>query len=195
MEYIVGKPRFKHALFLGGSYIFIAFTLFLFDAWPLIRIVSAVLVVIVIFITIPGISYSSLLWKVNDQYLEYTLHETFYEKIKAFYKHIFRTHFLEYQIKLRLDQIDYITVTYAKLPKPPFGVFGYDVLFRVHMLDGSVFTFKSLVVMQHQYFNQAVEYMKKKGIEFIDPYQILPVLYTNEHLSYYLEKLEKERGL
>lgn len=113
-------------------------------------------------------------------------------KISAFFRHIFKDHKLAYQITLNIKQIDYIAVTYAKLPRPPFGAYGYDIIFEIHMLDGSIYSFISLPIMNRKAFNEAVGFMQKQNIKFVDKYEILPALHQEQPISYYLEQVEKE---
>lgn len=192
MEYIVGKPMFKSAISYGLFCIGWAMTLFIADAYKGMRLFSIVLIIITVFVVIPGISYCQLTWKVDDKQLCYTYHDNIIVKISSFMKHIFKNHRIEYQIQLNLDQLDYIAVTYAKIPRFPFGAYGYDILFEAHMLDGSLFTFESLVTTQRIEFNDAVAFMKEQGIQFKDKYGILTALQKETPISYYLEKMEKE---
>lgn len=193
MQYIVGKPLFKTAFFKGLVYIIWAIVLFFFGYDDIFKIFSIVLIGIVILIVIPGIAYARLMWKVDDQYLKYTYHNTVWDKMLSFYTHIFKTKKLEYQISIYLEQIEYIKVTYVALPKPPYGKLGYDVLFKVYTYDGSEFIFESLVTINKNEFLDAVEFIKSKGILFEDPYSILETLNKDIRLSEYLEEVHKER--
>lgn len=192
MEYIVGKPKFKSAVSYTLCCIAWAIALMSFGAWEGIEIFSYTLIIISIVLVLPGISYCELMWKVDQNVLQYTYHDTILVKIKSFYRHVFKNHKLEYQMTLNMNQIDYVAVTYAKIPRAPFGTFGYDILFEVHMNDGSVYTFISLPLMGREAFNEAVAFMQKQNIRFIDKYEILKSLHQKETISYYLEQMEKE---
>lgn len=199
MEYEVGKPRFKLALSYAIGWIIlniwlIMAILFVDEDNTRYFIASIFLFILLcaIFISIPGISYCQLMWKVNSQQLKYTYHSTMIDKICSFFVHIFKTHKIDYQISINMDQIDYINVQYVKLPKPPFGAYGFDIMFHVHTYDGSVFSFQSLVTKDRESFNDAVDFMKKQGIYFVDKYNILGELKKDIPISYYLERLEKD---
>lgn len=202
MEHIVGKPKFKTAIIYIT--VTIAWSLFLFafgssfglevkSVLSPMQIFSIFLIVISLLIVLPGISYCQLMWKVDDQMIRYTYHGTMIDKIISFYRHIFKTKRLIYQISIYLDQIDYIRVTYVKQLRGPFSLYGYDVLFKIHTLDGSIFTFDALVTTDRESFNNAVSFIKSKGIYFEDQYHILDELQHSRPISYYLDKLEKEK--
>lgn len=198
MEYEVGKPKFKFAVFysIGWLTFFVWFIIIIVIADESIMryFTTSILLLIIfctIFISIPGISYSQLMWKVNSEYLKYTYHGTMYDKIVSFFVHILRTHKVEYQISIKMKEIDYIDVRYAKLPKPPYGAFGYDIMFHVYTYDGSIFSFQSLVTKDRSSFNEAVDFMKREGICFKDQYNILNELKKDRPIAYYLEEMEK----
>ena len=193
MEYIVGKPLFKTAITKGIGYLLWAAFLFFFGYFEGLKIFAVVLALIVVIIVVPGIAYSRLMWKVDKQYLRCTYHDTMGDKIVSFYNHVFKSHNLEYQISILLEQIDYIKVTYVALPKAPYGNLGYDILFKVYTYDGSEFIFEALMTTDREAFNQAVEFMISQGIVFKDKYHILEELKKDVHISYYLEEVHKER--
>lgn len=196
MEYSVGKPRIKTALFYAVICIIWAFILAIANAWRGIRIFSIVLIVIAIFIVIPGLSYSRIMWKVDQKQLSYTYHDTFLIKICAFFRHIFIDHHLTYQVNLNIDQIDYIAVTYAKTPRAPYGMYGYDVLFEIHMYSGSVYNFDIFgFSLKKQDVVDAISFMQDQGIEFVDRYYIIEALEKGQPISYYLESLERGKKL
>ena len=79
MEYEVGKPRFKLALSYAIGWIIlniwlIMAILFVDEDNTRYFIASIFLFILLcaIFISIPGISYCQLMWKVNSQQLKYT---------------------------------------------------------------------------------------------------------------------------
>lgn len=192
MKYIVGKPKIKIALFYSLFIMWWAIgALYLHSPWMEVRIFGLLLCVITLIIVLPGLSYCQLMWEVDSQMLRYTYYDNIIVKTYSFYRHIFKTKQVAFQVNIRLSQIDYIAVTYAKVPRLPFGAYAYDILFDVHLYDGSIVTFESLVTRKRKEFNQAVEFMKSQNIEFKDRYQILPELYKNVPISYYLENIEK----
>lgn len=194
MKYIVGKPKMKLAFLNIILSIALAIVLYVFSPWQGMNFVCIVIILVSIFIVLPGEAYCELMWKVDNQTIQYTHHETLIQKQAAFFRHLFVTHRLEYQMTINIDQIDYIVVTYAKVPRPPYGAYGYDVWFNVHMYDGSIYSFISLTLSGRKDFNQAVDYLKEQGIHFKDGYHILDALHTKEPLPYYLERLEKEQS-
>ena len=194
MKYIVGKPKIKTALVIALVFSMYGLALIITNAWEGINIVGAIIIIISIFIVFPCMSYCELMWKVDQKALFYTYHDNMLQKISYFFKHIIRIHQLEYQIVINLDQIDYIAVTYARVPRAPFGAIGYDVWFHVHMYDGSIYSFIALTLSGRKDFNQAVDFMKEQGIHFKDGYHILDALHSHEHLSYYLERIDKEQS-
>lgn len=48
---------------------------------------------------------------------------------------------MEYQMKIKLDKIISIQVTYEAVPMLFYGTNGYNVIFKVLMKDGSSFLF------------------------------------------------------
>lgn len=195
MEHFVGKPRIKTALSYAFICIVWAFILAIANAWRGIRIFSIVLIIITIFIVIPGLSYSRIMWKVNQKQLSYTYHDTFFMKICAFFRHIFIAHHLTYQINLNIDQIDYIAITYAKIPRVPYGMYGYDILFEIHMYSGSIYSFDIFGgSLKKQDVIDAIHFMQKRGIQFIDRYHIIENLDKDISISYYLESLERGKS-
>ena len=189
MEKIVGRPKLKSALIYTVLTLVAAWILFDSHAWQGMRIVALVLVIVAFVIILPGVSYCQMMWKVDEHHLLYTYHHTFLDKIISFYQFIWHRQPI-YQMKLCLDQIDYIYVTYNGVPRFPFGGIGYDLLFETHMFDGSIYTFEALITRDRKSFNKAIVFMQSKGINFKDPYDILEYLKTGQYLSYYLEELE-----
>lgn len=193
MERKVGKPKLKTALLYALCVLWFAWFLFSADAWPLMRVAAVILVIIVIGIVIPGIVYCQVMWKVDNEKLYYTYYRTFFSKIRGFYTFLYHRKHV-YQIVLNLEQIDFIHVTYQKVERAPYGGYGYDLLFEVHMFDGSIYIFESLVTRNRQSFCEAISFMKEKGIVFKDSLKILDYLYSGEYLSYYLEKVEDKHN-
>jgi hypothetical protein len=206
MKYKVGAPKFKSAIaeiipgiILGGLMLFFGFRFVARDFFGpksavivnLAQVFGFIIIVISFLVVLPGVSYCQLMWEVDENQLRYTYHDNYLIKIIAFFKHIFKDHHITYQICLNMNQIDYIAVTYAALPRGPFGLIGYDIIFETHMLDGSIFTFESLVTTRREEFNAAVEFMKSQGIKFKDKYSILSELKKDIPISYYLECMER----
>ena len=195
MEYIVGKPKLKTALTYAALCIAWAIALFVANAWQGIRVFVIIMMMIVIIVVIPGIAYSRIMWKVDEQQLCYTYHETFVMKIICFYRHLLIDHHLSYQMRLNLNQIDHIAVTYAAIPRMPFGAYGYDILFEIHTYSGSLYTFDILGFgLDKKDALDAIAYMQKQKMRFVDRYHILDALKKEIPISYYLEKVDKENS-
>ena len=196
MEKTVGKPRFKTSLSYCMWLTLWASAIYIMDAWQGIRIFAVALIVIIYTIVLPGMSYSLVMWKVNDKSIMYTYHHTIIDKMISFYKHIFKTKKLEYQMSVYLNQIDYIEVDFVKALRGPYAQYGYDIIFRVYTHDGSEFRFNVLDASKRKEFNAAVDFLKDKNIEFVDQYNILEQLKNNPNpISYYLKDIKKEEML
>lgn len=193
MKYIVGRPKMKTAFIFVMLICAYGVSIFIADVWEGMQIVGILTILVGILIVFPGISYCELMWRVDQNVLQYTYHDNMLMKISTFYKHIFHTHQLEYQMTLNISQIDYIEINYAKVPRLPYGAMGYDVWFNVHTYDGSIYSFIALTLSGRKDFNKAVDYLKKQGIHFQDHYHILDALQTKERLSDHLDKIEKEQ--
>lgn len=194
MKYTVGKPKIKTAFTYVIFICAYGVLLIMANMWEGMRIVGILTILIAIFIVFPGISYCELMWRVDQNVLQYTYHDNMLMKICSFYKHIFHTHQLDYQMTLNLSQIDYIDINYAKVPRFPYGAIGYDVWFNVHTYDGSIYSFIALTLSGRKDFNKAVNYLKEQGIHFQDHYHILDALQQKERLSDHLDKIEKEQS-
>lgn len=192
----VGKPKLITALIM--TTIVISWALFLFFYSPIIYMkqFSIILFLISIFIILPGITYPHLIWKVDDKTLQYTYYKNHLNKIIAFFNQYLLHKSVDYNIKIKLSAIQYIKVTYVAMPRAFLWGVGYDVLFKVKTKDNSVYVFKALVFgYQRDNFNRAVEFIKSKGIYFVDEYDILEQLKVSpENICYYLEKIDKEKN-
>lgn len=91
-------------------------------------------------------------------------------------------------MKIKLDKIISIQVSYEAVPMLFYGTNGYNVIFKVLMKDGSSFSFQPIVTRKRKEVIDAIEFLKSKGIIFKDKYHILDQLDKQEALSYYLEK-------
>ena len=85
MEKRVGKAKLKSAVLYSSIILIWVYLLFAADLWKGMRVFCIVLVVIVIGIVIPGVSYCQLMWRVDHERLYYTYHRTFLDKVTAFY--------------------------------------------------------------------------------------------------------------
>lgn len=96
-------------------------------------------------------------------------------------------------MKIKLDKIMCIQVTYEAVPMLFYGTNGYNVIFKVLMKDGSSFSFQPIVTRKRKEVIDAIEFLKEKGIIFKDRYHILDQLDKKEPLAYYLEKIAGDR--
>lgn len=200
MEKIVGKPRLRlsslYCILLALTIIFWVAPLYIIHAGQLVKYFVFCIMIVILVIVLPGLSYSLVMWKIDEYALMYTYHYTFFDKVKSFYKHVFYTHRLEYQMIVYLAQIDYIEVDFAKVLRGPYATYGYDIIFNIYTNDGSEFRFNVLDASNRKEFNGAIELLKSKNIEFIDCYDILERLKNNsEPISYYLQDIERKKNL
>ena len=193
MKYTVGKPKIKSAFAITILLCMIGVWLIVESVWPNLRIVGCIIIVLSFAIVLPGLSYPELMWKVDEHNIQYTYYHNVITQMVYFYRQIFRTHHLQYQISIHLDQIDYIEVNYARVPRAPYGAIGYDVWFNVHTYDGSIISFIALTLYGTKDLVRAVDFMKTQDIHFKDEYHILDALRTEEPISYYLESIDKEK--
>lgn len=152
------------------------------------NICGFMLIFLIIFIFLPSMAFCNNIWEVDEHYLKYTFYENIIDKSQAFFKTIF-TRNMEYQMKIKLDKIISIQVTYEAVPMLFYGTNGYNVIFKVLMKDGSSFSFQPIVTRKRKEIIDAIEFLKSKGVIFKDKYHILDQLDKQEALSYYLEKI------
>lgn len=152
------------------------------------NICGFMLIFLIIFIFLPSMAFCNNIWEVDEYYLKYTFYNNVIDKSQAFFKTIF-TRNMEYQMKIKLDKIISIHVTYEAVPMLFYGTNGYNVIFKVLMKDGSSFSFQPIVTRKRKEIIDAIEFLKSKGIIFKDKYHILDQLDKQEALSYYLEKI------
>ncbi|WP_294581816.1 hypothetical protein [uncultured Thomasclavelia sp.] len=192
----VGKPRLKIAIFLNLIFIIWAVVLFRYSPYPGIKSFSILLILLCILVIIPNTAYSSIFWYVDQEAIYYTNYDNLFQKTILFYRQYLKRTKMNYQIKVNLKMISYIEITYVPLPKPFFWNIGYDIIFIIKTKDNSEYIFKALCGRQRKAFNQAVAYLQKIGIRFKDKYQIINQLKNSpEHISYYLDQIEKEKQL
>lgn len=194
MKYVVGKPSILTAILLSTFYSLLGVATYIFTPWEGMNYAGIVIIFLSIFVIFPEAACSELMWEIDTQTLKFTNYSKGIDKILTFYQQLFVVKRFPYQVVINLTQIDYVAVTYAKVPRLPYGAIGYDVWFHVHMYDGSIYSFIALTLSGRKDFNQAVDFMKEQGIHFKDGYHILDALHSHEHLSYYLERIDKEQS-
>ena len=188
MKYKVGKPHYKLSFIYSFIIIFWAVFLFIYSPFSGMNICGFMLIFLIIFIFLPSMAFCNNIWEVDEHYLKYTFYNNVIDKSQAFFKTIF-TRNMEYQMKIKLDKIISIQVTYEAVPMLFYGTNGYNVIFKVLMKDGSSFSFQPIVTRKRKEIIDAIEFLKSKGIIFKDKYHILDQLDKQEALSYYLEKI------
>ena len=172
MKYKVGKPHYKLSFIYSFIIIFWAVFLIIYSPFSGMNICGFMLIFLIIFIFLPSMAF----------------YNNVIDKSQAFFKTIF-TRNMEYQMKIKLDKIISIQVTYEAVPMLFYGTNGYNVIFKVLMKDGSSFSFQPIVTRKRKEIIDAIEFLKSKGIIFKDKYHILDQLDKQEALSYYLEKI------
>lgn len=156
------------------------------------NICGFMLIFLIIFIFLPSMAFCNNIWEVDEHYLKYTFYNNVIDKSQAFFKTIF-TRNMEYQMKVKLNKIMYIQVTYEAVPMLFYGTNGYNVIFNIIMKDGSTFSFQPIVTRKRKEIIDAIEFLKEKGIVFKDHYHILNQLDKKESLAYYLEKIAGDK--
>ena len=92
MKYIVGRPKIKTAFTYVLFICAFGVSIFIADAWEGMQIVGILIILVGILIVFPGISYCELMWKVDQNVLQYTYHDNMLMKISSFFKHLLHTH-------------------------------------------------------------------------------------------------------
>ena len=172
MKYKVGKPHYKLSFIYSFIIIFWAVFLIIYSPFSGLNICGFMLIFLIIFIFLPSMAFCN----------------NVIDKSQAFFKTIF-TRNMEYQMKIKLDKIISIQVSYEAVPMLFYGTNGYNVIFKVLMKDGSSFSFQPIVTRKRKEVIDAIEFLKAKGIIFKDRYHILDQLDKKEPLAYYLEKI------
>ena len=181
MKYKVGKPHYKLSFIYSFIIIFWAVFLIIYSPFSGMNICGFMLIFLIIFIFLPSMAFCNNIWEVDEHYLKYTFYDSLF------------TRNIDYQMKIKLDKIMCIQVTYEAVPMLFYGTNGYNVIFKVLMKDGSSFSFQPIVTRKRKEVIDAIEFLKSKGIIFKDCYHILDQLDKKEPLAYYLEKIAGDR--
>lgn len=192
MKYKVGKPNYKSSFIYSVLIITWAIFLIIFSPFSSMSIFGIFLILLVIFIFLPSMAFCKNIWEVDEHYLKYTFYDNVIDKAQAFFHHLF-TRNMDYQMKVKLNKIMYIQVTYEAVPMLFYGTNGYNVIFNIIMKDGSTFSFQPIVTRKRKEIIDAIEFLKEKGIVFKDHYHILKQLDKKESLAYYLEKIAGDK--
>ena len=115
MKYKVGKPHYKLSFIYSFIIIFWAVFLIIYSPFSGMNICGFMLIFLIIFIFLPSMAFCNNIWEVDEHYLKYTFYENIIDKSQAFFKTIF-TRNMEYQMKIKLDKIISIQVTYEAVP-------------------------------------------------------------------------------
>lgn len=193
-SFIIGKPKYKTAIVY--SFISIAFSIAMIvaKAWQGIDIAGYFIIIVTLLIVLPGLSYSPIVWKVTDNTLLFTGYPHFFHKTIAFYKRLFGVTKTIYQNSLKLNEIDFINITWEDVPMFPYGLIGHPIIFNIHTKDGSIIQMNSLIITDSKKYSAAVAYMKKQGIIFIDKHHILEAIADPTiQVSKYIDDIERGR--
>lgn len=157
---------------------------------------TMIIIFIVAVFVIPGIAFMDFMWEVDEHYFRFTTFESMMDKTRLYYSRFLKSNFSQYQMSLKMSQIDFIQVTYYQQSFYPskylYGGAGYKVVFKFHMLDGSQYLFENFVGSDEEVFNAGIQFMKNYGIQFVDRYKILNVYKEHKNIQHYLASIEKE---
>ena len=149
MKYKVGKPHYKLSYIYSFIIIFWAIFLIIYSPFSGMNICGFMLIFLIIFIFLPSMAFCNNIWEVDEYYLKYTFYDSVVEKSRAFFHSLF-TRNIDYQMKIKLDKIMCIQVTYEAVPMLFYGTNGYNVIFKVLMKDGSSFSFQPIVTRKRK---------------------------------------------
>ena len=111
MKYKVGKPHYKLSFIYSFIIIFWAVFLIIYSPFSGMNICGFMLIFLIIFIFLPSMAFCNNIWEVDEHYLKYTFYDNVVEKSRAFFHSLF-TRNMDYQMKIKLDKIMCIQVTY-----------------------------------------------------------------------------------
>ena len=140
MKYKVGKPHYKLSFIYSFIIIFWAVFLIIYSPFSGMNICGFMLIFLIIFIFLPSMAFCNNIWEVDEHYLKYTFYDSVVEKSRAFFHSLF-TRNIDYQMKIKLDKIMCIQVTYEAVPMLFYGTNGYNVIFKVLMKMDLLFLF------------------------------------------------------
>lgn len=159
--------------------------------------IAMFMIVIAIFV-IPGLALMDFMWEVDEYYFRFVSFERPLDKARLFYAKLLKRNDVQYQMSLKMSQIDFIQVTYYSYPfyssKYLFGGSGHKVVFKFHMLDGSLYLFENFVGKDKENFYKGIQFMKNCGIQFVDKNKILDAYQANKNMQEYLARIEKEKN-
>ena len=137
------------------------------------------------------------MWEVDEYYFRFTTFERLLDKTRLYYSQFLKNNISQYQMSLRMSQIDFIQVTYYQNSFYPskylYGGSGYKVVFKFYMLDGSQYIFENFIGKDRDGFHAGIQFMKKYGIQFVDRYKIIEAYKDNKNMQEYLARIEKEK--
>ncbi len=191
----VGKPRLLLSLIITGWDILFGVWLFNEGYLPMIRYAGVFLIAISIILVFPILLNVRAVWMVNSTTIQYTESYSIIDSFKAFFDHYIKRKELSYPIKISLDSIQSIRVTYSKHLAMFYTGLHYDVWFVIRTKDNSEFRINVLGNgAKRKDFLAAVHVLKENHVSFIDEHDILTYLeQSNANVSYYLEKLDKRK--
>lgn len=192
---VVGKPKLVFSLLISGIFVFWGMLL-LTSPYIYMRYVGIFIIAIAIVFTFPALIFPDSIWMVDQLTIQYNSFNSYKKNIIAFYDYYIQKKGIKYQVKINLDMIKYIKVTYTVRPAAFLWGYYYDICFDVRTIDNSKFHFKVLEIgKKRKDFIEAVNLLKKQGIYIIDSYDIISCLENYpQAISFYLEEIEKKQG-
>ena len=199
---IVGKPKLLSSLLI--SIAFIGFGLLLVTSPVSFMPIVGVMVILISLLLLPLLIYRSPIWMVDDQSIQYNSFDNALSSFRAFINHYIKRTSIDYNVKIKMDMIYVIDVTYTNgqsivvpIPFSPIPFFGgrtWFVCFHIKTKDGCDYTFVSYGIgAKKDDFLDAVELIKEKNVLVKDDNGIIEHLQTStEMISEYLERIDKE---
>lgn len=95
---------------------------------------------------------------------------------------------------IKLDKIASIRLHWQNVPMFPYGLMLHPIIFDIMMKDGSKVEINSLVTRDSKKYCQAVHFLENKGIEIIDPYELLKVIDDpRRSVAQYIDEIEAKQ--
>lgn len=191
---VVGKPKLIFSLCINGISVFWGLAL-LTSPYVYMRFIGGIIIFIAIVFIFPALLFPDSMWLVDQTTIQYNSFSSYKNNVVAFYNYYIQKKAIKYQIKINLDMIQYIKVTYAVRPAVFLWGCYYDICFDIRTKDNSEFHFKVLEIgKKRKDFIEAVHLLKKQNVPFIDYYNIIDHLENSpQNISFYLEKIEKDK--
>lgn len=192
---VVGKPKLIFSLLINGISIFWGIFLMM-SPYVYMRLIGVILLIIVIIFIFPSLLFPDSMWMVDQSTIQYNVFSSYFKSVVAFFDYYIQKKGIKYQVKINLDMIQYIKVIYVTRPASFLWGCYYDICFDIRTKDNSEFHLKVLEMgKQRKDFIEAVNLLKEHNVSFIDQYDIIGHLENSpQSISFYLEKIEKDKG-